>query len=87
MTPLLTVRDVAGLLNVSTQFVYRQRRNLGAMKFGDKKTSILRFDPEAVRAYAEGHRVTPGGRPIANVDAVRTNLVRIRALAARRRAQ
>lgn len=54
--PLWTADDVAAFLRISTSMVYKLARGraLPAVKVG----TLLRFDPEAVRAFTRG-RVVP----------------------------
>jgi excisionase family DNA binding protein len=47
LEPLLTVDEVAGLLRMSKDWVYRHRRELKALKLGRE----LRFEPGDLRAW------------------------------------
>jgi excisionase family DNA binding protein len=51
---LWTARDVAAFLNVSRSWVYLRAAagDLPTQRVG----SLLRFEPEAIRAYARGER-------------------------------
>lgn len=59
--PLMTAEEVATYLNVSPSMVYKLRRTrvLPAVQIG----SLLRFPPEAVRAYSRGEPPPTGGAP------------------------
>ena len=59
--PLLKAEDVRALLNCGRTFVYEHKAELGAISHG----TLLRFDPDAVDAYIEAHRVRP---PLAIVE-------------------
>ncbi len=45
--PLMTVDEVAGVLRMSKDWVYRHRRELKALKLGRE----LRFEPRDLRAW------------------------------------
>lgn len=51
--PLLTVRDVAGLLQVSEAWVYENARRLGAVRLGEGSRAPLRFSEQSVLAVLE----------------------------------
>ncbi len=55
---MLSVRDVAELLNVSESLVYKlvKTRQLKAVEVG----GLLRFWPEEVEEYAQSRRTMPG---------------------------
>lgn len=54
MTPRLwDVNTAAGYLGVSTKFVRRHARELGAFKVG----AFLRFDPDQIAGYLEQRRL------------------------------
>ena len=54
---LLRQRDVAEILAVSTRTVARliASGELPSVKFGEKKTSVRRVHPEALRLFIERH--------------------------------
>ncbi len=58
---LLSIDDVAGLLNVSRKTVYRliSRGELPAMRVGER----LRFRPSEIHEYLERRRVRVGAGP------------------------
>jgi hypothetical protein len=47
---LLTVRELAGWLNVEPSYVYEHAAELGALRLGDGPRARLRFDLETVKA-------------------------------------
>ena len=57
MTELLTVEQIAQLLNVSRDYVYDHAEALGAMRLNDAPNGPLRFDPETVAAWLAERRV------------------------------
>ena len=60
---LLTAKDVRKILRCSLPLVYKMadRGQLPCVRWecpgdGDKKKSMLRFEPEAIRVFVENHR-------------------------------
>ena len=57
MTKLLTVDQVAQLLNVSRQFVYDHAEELSAMRLSDAPNGPLRFDQRRVQVFLSARRL------------------------------
>ena len=60
---LWTVADVAEFLQVSRSWVYHRAESgdLPCLRIG----ALVRFDPDAIKAFARGERQGPGARVLA----------------------
>ena len=60
MTKLLTVVEMAAILNTSEKAIYAKvsRGELPHMKFGQGKNGSIRFDPNEIAKYLDAKRVS-----------------------------
>lgn len=64
MAKLMTVIDLAALLNTSEKAIYARvsRGELPYMKFGEGKNGSIRFDPDEIDEYLNSKRVRVKGK-------------------------
>ena len=58
--PLLTPSEAAGLLSVSEEHLYEMRRDRRGPPFLQISPKVIRYDREALLAWARSYQIQPG---------------------------